>query len=381
MRTRFLQHLGSLVALLMLASSALADMVELVHFKHAPFPFAGNAAERRKFFDVLDGARRGHTGRDGTVYWEDETYHDDRVLLGIPSTFDPKRRPVLVVFLHGNQSLLDRDVRQRQRVPAQIAAARLNALLITPQFAADALDSGAGKFARPGAVARFLDESADKLDRMLRLYLGRRRARPNLHTAPIVLVAYSGGYLPAAYALADPRVGHRVRSVILLDALYGNEPQFATWIKHHHADASFFSAYTESTEAHNEALQQLLQALHITPSRGLPARLWPGSVSFVPLGAETDHVDLLSQAWAVDPLTDILRRVSLDPPRKIAEKKADCRGRQCKFPRPAHGKSAKGSQTDKRKTVTRGVEKLATKHPLTRPRISKPRHESTPRPR
>ena len=61
-----------------------ADMVELVRFKHAPYPYVRTAAERQRFFDVIEGRRRGHTGRDGTVYWEDETYLDNRVLLAIP---------------------------------------------------------------------------------------------------------------------------------------------------------------------------------------------------------------------------------------------------------------------------------------------------------
>ena len=48
---------------------------------------------------------------------------------------------------------------------------------------------------------------------------------------PVILVAYSGGYLPAAFALAQGGAGERVRGVVLLDALYGEEDKFADWIE------------------------------------------------------------------------------------------------------------------------------------------------------
>ena len=310
---------------------ASADMVELVRFKHAPYPYVRTAAERQRFYDVIDGKRRGHTGRDGTVYWEDETYQDNRVLLAIPASFDPKRRPVLVVYLHGNQSQLLRDVRDRQRVPAQIAAAKINALVLAPQFAVDALDSGAGKFAKPGAFARFLDEGAEKMDRLLRLYLGRQRKRPNLRNAPVILVAYSGGYAPAAAALSVGHANPRIRGVVLLDAVYGSEPEFSAWIGRHRASAFVFSAYTESTRVNNELLQSLLRERQVPFTLAMPRHLAPGAVHFLPLGSEVEHVEFLTQAWTANPLTDVLRRVSTDIPRKVVAKKTPrCQGRYCK---------------------------------------------------
>jgi hypothetical protein len=73
----------------------------------------------------------------------------------------------------------------------------------------------------------------------------------------VVLVAYSGGYDPAAYALAVGGAGGRVRGVILLDALYGEIDKFDKWIGTSVAGGRsgfFFSAYSDSSRAQNLAL-------------------------------------------------------------------------------------------------------------------------------
>ena len=53
-----------------------------------------------------------------------------------------------------------RDVVGRQAVVDQLEASGLNAVLVAPQFAVDALDSSAGHFWLPGAFAAFMDEAA-----------------------------------------------------------------------------------------------------------------------------------------------------------------------------------------------------------------------------
>ena len=74
----------------------------------------------------------------GGTYWEDQTYSDQRVLLHIPKGFDPRRPALMVVFFHGNEATLERDVRNRQAVPRQITESGLNAVLVAPQFAVNA---------------------------------------------------------------------------------------------------------------------------------------------------------------------------------------------------------------------------------------------------
>ena len=68
----------------------------------------------------------------------------------------------MVVFFHGHGATLERDVRDRQRLPDQISAAGLNAVLVAPQFAFDAADSSAGKFWEPDGFKHFLDEVGEE---------------------------------------------------------------------------------------------------------------------------------------------------------------------------------------------------------------------------
>src|SRR5262249_20300354 len=157
----------------------------------------------------------------------DETYSDRRALIYIPAGFDPARAAVMLGFFHGNGATLARDVEVRQRVPEQLARSGLNAVLVAPPFAVDAQDSSAGSFWQPGTVSAFLDEAGA---RVAALY-GEPGARQALTHLPVIIVAYSGGYLPAAYSLAVGGAGERVRGVVLLDALYGEVDKFAAWVE------------------------------------------------------------------------------------------------------------------------------------------------------
>jgi hypothetical protein len=106
----------------------------------------------------------GHRGRGSAragLLWEDTSYSDNRVLMASPPNFDGSRHPTLIVYLHGNQSTLERDVLERQQIPAQIAAANVNPFLVAPQFAFDALDSSPGNFAQGGHFAAFI-KAADE---------------------------------------------------------------------------------------------------------------------------------------------------------------------------------------------------------------------------
>ncbi len=65
---------------------------------------------------------------------------------------------------------------------------------------------------------------------------------------PIVIVAYSGGYLPAAYSLAVGGDQGRVRGLVLLDALYGERDKFVSWAEGPGRSAFFVSAYSTSSQ-------------------------------------------------------------------------------------------------------------------------------------
>ena len=283
------------------AASAAGPRTALVPFEVSPFPYAGAVPGQDKpFLDAVAGERRGHTSPRGGVYWSDETYSDKRVLLAVPPQFNPSRPGYIVVFFHGNKARLERDVVRRQRVVQQLAASGLNAVLVAPQFAVDALDSSAGRFWEPGVFAAFLDEAATRL--------GSLAAGP-FHTMPVILVAYSGGYMPASAVLDVGGAGDRIAGVVLLDAAYGELDTFAAWIARTQGRSFFFSAYSKSTKAENAGLQQRLDERHVVFSSGLPQRIQPRTISFLDAGSDVVHNDFVTRAWTADPLRAVLARV------------------------------------------------------------------------
>jgi hypothetical protein len=304
---RHLLAFAGAVALGLMACAALAasGRVRIVSFATTPFPYDGLVPSTGKpFLDVRDGTRRGHTSPRGGIYWEDETYSDRHVLLAIPPRFNPRRPAYLIVFLHGNNTLLRRDVVGRQRLPQQLAESRLNAVLVAPQFALDALDSSAGRFWEPGVFARFLDEAAERFSRLY----GDRRTQSVFATMPVIIVAYSGGYMPASAALSVGGAGERIAGVILLDALYGETDKFAAWIAAGETRAFFFSAYTPSSAVENQNLKQMLGSADVSFATGIPKALRRGGVGFLAV-SDVAHEDFVTDAWTHDPLALLLRKL------------------------------------------------------------------------
>ena len=236
------------------------------------------------------------------IHWEDQTYSDRSVLLAAPQSFDPAEPGVIIVFFHGNMATLSRDVIARQQIVRQLADSGLNAVLVAPQLAVDAQDSSAGRFWSPGGFAAFLSEAQTKLGELY----------PNAHGAfrrmPVVIVAYSGGYLPAAYSLTLGGDQGRVRGVVLLDALYGERDKFVSWVEGPGRNAFFVSAYSTSSKEGNEAIRAELEAGGVQTVSGLPAALTPGVVAFVDSGS-VDHNDFVTSAWGGAPLRDIIARI------------------------------------------------------------------------
>ena len=131
----------------------------------ASIPASEEGEGGKPFLNVDENGRLGHKSPRGGVHWEDETYNDRHVLVAASPNFDPKAPGVIVVYFHGNNATLSRDVVGRQQAPRQVAASRLNAVLVAPQMAVDARDSSAGNFWREGGFAAFLDEAETKIAR------------------------------------------------------------------------------------------------------------------------------------------------------------------------------------------------------------------------
>ncbi|HET6838280.1 MAG TPA: alpha/beta hydrolase [Bradyrhizobium sp.] len=285
------------------------DQTTLVSLKSSAFPYRGNNPRSDEpFLNVSSGERRGHRSFQGRVYWQDETYNDNRVLMHVPGHFDIRKPGVIVVFFHGNGATLARDVRDRQLVPRQISESGANAVLLAPQLAVDAADSSAGKFWQPGGFKRFLAESADHLARLS----GDPNAAKAFANMPVVIVGYSGGFMPTAWSLEVGDLGNRVRGVVLLDAVYGELDKFASWIVNNRS-GFFVSAYTRYTKRHDIELMAMLKEKGVVVSEDIDGPLRPGSVVFVETQEGVTHRDYVTHAWAENPIKQVLVKMAATP--------------------------------------------------------------------
>jgi hypothetical protein len=262
---------------------------KLVEFENAPFPF-----------DSGEGPR----GRR-TASLENERYSDPRVLLHIPQGFDIRKPGVIVIFFHGHRATIKRDVLDRQRVADQISLSKANAVLVAPQFAVNASDSSAGNFWSPGLFTLFLNEASEQLA-ILHGFLGMARDFDKLN---VVIVGYSGGFAPVAWAIHHGGSSDRMRGVVLLDALYGELDKFEKWITADRYRRFFVSGYLGSTRARNLQLQHMLDNRGIKYRMALDDRIRPGSITFLPGRNGENHTSYVTKAWTDNPLADILNRL------------------------------------------------------------------------
>jgi hypothetical protein len=282
--------------------------VALASFENSAFPYHGlipnyqETGKSRPFLDVNDNGRLAHSSPRGGLLWEDQTYSDRTVLLAAPQNFNPNQPGVIIVFFHGNSATLSRDVLARQQIVRQLADSGLNGVLIAPQLALDAPDSSAGRFWSPGGFSAFLNEAETKLGDFY------PNARGAFRRMPVVIVAYSGGYLPAVYSLTVGGAQGRVRGLVLLDALYGERDKFASWAEGPGRSGFFVSAYSTSSREGNQEIRARLEANGVRVESSLPATLSPGVVAFVDAGA-VDHNDFVTSAWGGAPLRDIFARI------------------------------------------------------------------------
>jgi hypothetical protein len=269
-------------------SSVKQAQTHLIGFENSAFPYYGN--------NPRTGSR---------TYAQGGRYSDNRVLVHVPNGFDVRKPGVIVVFFHGHGATLERDVRDRQLLPRQISESGVNAVLVAPQLAYDAADSSAGKFWEPDGLKRFMAEAADHLARIY----GDVRASEAFSKMPVVIVAYSGGFVPAAWSLHVGGLGNRVTGVVLLDALYGEMDKFTSWIINNRS-AFFVSAYTHYTKRHDDELVRILHDKGIPVGHELNSPLQPGTVVFLSTGEGIRHRDYVTLAWTDHPVKDVLLRIA-----------------------------------------------------------------------
>lgn len=277
-------------------------LTDYVSFESAPFPYDGTNPAGRPFLNTEEGEARGHRTWRGRVLWEKDTFSDNRTLVHMPRGFDADSPGVIVVYFHGHRSNL-KDIRQRQKVPEQVTASGANAALLAPQFAVDASDSSAGKFWQPGGFKRFLAEGAKQLARSY----GDPAAEEKFAKMPVVIVAYSGGFLPAAWSLHKGGVANRVRGVVLLDAMYGEAEKYAAWIANSKS-GFFINASTAYTRRRATDLESTLAARGVETATELKPSIGSGAF-FLTTGPDANHNDYVTQAWTEYPIKDVLSRL------------------------------------------------------------------------
>jgi hypothetical protein len=125
-----------------------------------------------------------------------------------------------------------------------------------------------------------------------------------------VIVAYSGGFVSAAYSLNVGGLGNRVVGLVLLDALYGELDKFSSWIVKNNRSAFFVSSYTQSTKRHDDELARTLRDKGIPVVYELNGPLKPGSVAFLSTKEGIRHRDYVTLAWTEHPVKDVLLRIA-----------------------------------------------------------------------
>ncbi len=204
------------------------------------------------------------------------------VVVHAPAGLDPGRA-VIVVYLHGwsgcaRAVLASGPVACRDGeapvegwgLAEQHDAAGTNTVLVVPQLPWLARSGDPGRFGEPGFAQAWQDEL---VERVLRPHLGIERL------GAVVVAAHSGGYMTALSLLEHDLP---VRSVLLLDALYGGGEDIARWV----AAEPRRRAVSLHTANANTTQQSRLLARRAEESLG------PGNLALDPeslAGAVQDH--------------------------------------------------------------------------------------------
>ena len=131
----------------------------------------------------------------------------------------------IVVYVHGYTQNVDQ-VWEEHRLGWQFAGSGLNALFVVPEVPS----------------ARADDVFWKDLEALLTTV--RRRTHLRWPKGPIVAAGHSGAYRTLSTWLSDPQLSQ----VLLIDALYANEPEFGRWVKASQADRQLVLVSIETVE-------------------------------------------------------------------------------------------------------------------------------------
>ncbi len=280
-----------------------APLVFIQTLSSAPFPIMADAKGRdgKPFFTGRDPA----TGEPFRAladkrYTLAANYSDNRVLFAVPRGFDPGKPFRIVVYFHGHGSEIEENVARALDLPGQFQRSGANAVLVAPQLARNANNSSPGRWIEPGLAHVFIDEASA----VLRARLGGSAA--DWQSAPLIFVAFSGGYRTLATTLNIGALDRRIEGLVMLDAFFGDVDIFAHWLGAHRHRAFLWSLYSNSSRKETEALISHLLESHIPFERQDRAGA-PAGIRF--LKVESAHPAIPRDGPPAEPLADLLRRL------------------------------------------------------------------------
>ena len=196
----------------------------------------------------------GYKNSAGKEFPREGHYDDSTIGIFIPANFKPADEVDYVVYFHGHSHHVS-DLFPKYKLPEELAAAKVNAILLVPQGPKDAPDSGGGKLELDqGAFSRLIAE--------VTRYLNDEKKIRTKKVGRIVLSAHSGGYKVTAAILNHGGMGRQISDVLLLDASYGELPIFAAWCKND-PDHRLVSLFTDHLADENQQLMTMLDGAKV----------------------------------------------------------------------------------------------------------------------
>jgi hypothetical protein len=285
------------------AKSPARGFTFIAELGNAPFPVSPDAVDHRGapfWHGVEASGQRFRRLDENRYYTEAAVYSDARVLFHATRDFDPAKPFRLVLFLHGHGSEIEATVARHLDIPGQLDRAGVNAVLVAPQLARDAQESVPGKFVEPGRAAAFFDEAQG----LLRAALGGDDAA--WRKAPIVIVAYSGGYRTAAQIISRGGVEGRVEGLVMLDAFFADAGLYAGWLARNHQRAFLYALYTRSSVEETTLLKTRLMERNIAYA----TRDDGGPLAGVRLiEVDTPHGEIAQKGPPAEPVGALMRRL------------------------------------------------------------------------
>jgi len=155
-------------------------------------------------------------------------YQDDTVLVFVPAhhRYHAEEGLSVLVHFHGHNTTAEHATAAHQ-LREQLTDSRQNAILVVPQLALMAPDSGCGKLEATSGLARLLQETIVATSRQGRTF-GDARFPSGAALGTVCISAHSGGYHAAASCLRCGGVD--VRETYLFDGLYAEVETLRDWV-------------------------------------------------------------------------------------------------------------------------------------------------------